>query len=180
MKRFLRGLAWLVGALVVLGLLGGLFIYSGVFNVAATYPDPKPVFWLLLKTSSRSIRHHAADIAVPTGLDDPAMIEAGLGHYRVMCQTCHGAPGVQPDDLAKGLNPHPPGLIRAAKFWKPNELFWVTKYGVRMTGMPAWAPTHTDEEIWQITAFMEQMPTMTPAQYQAMSKTAPPMKDKTR
>ena len=31
-----------------------------------------------------------------------------------------------------------------------GELLWITKHGIRMTGMPAFGITHDDEEIWKI------------------------------
>jgi mono/diheme cytochrome c family protein len=153
----------------VLGLLPVLVIYAGLYNVAATYPDPKPVRWVFNTTMEHSVKRRAAGIAVPAGLDETAMIIPGLEHYRDDCQACHGAPGVRPGELAAGLNPHPPLLARSVDEWQPNELFWITKYGIRMTGMPSWAHDLSDEETWQITAFLLQLPTMTAEQYQAMA-----------
>jgi mono/diheme cytochrome c family protein len=98
----------------------------------------------------------------------------GFSHYRGMCQECHGGPGVDPEDLAKGLNPAPPSLNDAAKDFTASELFWTTKNGIRMTGMPAWAPTHSDEVIWDIVAFLETLPGMSPADYQALTRKIPP------
>ena len=46
-----------------------------------------------------------------------------------------------------------------------------------MTGMPAWGKTHTDEEIWAMTAFVETLPRLTPAQYQTMSRTIKPVSE---
>lgn len=47
------------------------------------------------------------------------------------------------------------------------------KHGVKMTAMPAWGRTHSDELMWDMVAFVRQMPKMTPAQYQAAIKSAP-------
>lgn len=41
-----------------------------------------------------------------------------------------------------------------------------------MAGMPAYGPTHSEEELWEIVAFVEQLPDMTPEQYETL--TAPP------
>jgi mono/diheme cytochrome c family protein len=43
-----------------------------------------------------------------------------------------------------------------------GELFWTIRQGVRMTGMPAFAPTHSDEEIWKIVTFIRHLPHLTP------------------
>ncbi len=50
-------------------------------------------------------------------------------------------------------------------FAEEAELFWVVKNGIRMTGMPAWGPTHTDAQIWDLVAFMQRMPKLSPDAY---------------
>jgi mono/diheme cytochrome c family protein len=37
-----------------------------------------------------------------------------------------------------------------------------------MTGMPAFAPTHSDDMIWAIVAFTEKLSTLTKEQYQKL------------
>ena len=39
------------------------------------------------------------------------------------------------------------------------------KNGIRMTGMPAWGPTHTDAQIWELVAFMKRLPELSPDAY---------------
>jgi mono/diheme cytochrome c family protein len=46
----------------------------------------------------------------------------------------------------------------------------IVKHGVKMTGMPSFGATHTDEEVWSIVAFIEKLPEMTPDQYQRMKQ----------
>ncbi len=53
------------------------------------------------------------------------------------------------------------------------ELFWVTKNGIRFTGMPAWGPSMTDAQIWDITAFLTTLPEMTAADYDALVARVP-------
>jgi hypothetical protein len=43
-----------------------------------------------------------------------------------------------------------------------GALFWIVKHGLRMTPMPAFGPTHTDEEIWKIVAFIRHLPELSP------------------
>ena len=44
--------------------------------------------------------------------------------------------------------------------WSSAELFWIAKNGIRMTGMLAFGPTHKDEEIWSVVAFVQRLPKM--------------------
>ena len=42
----------------------------------------------------------------------------------------------------------------------------IVKRGIKMSGMPAWEPTHSGEEIWALVAFLKLLPTMPTAEYQ--------------
>ncbi|MGJ0531920.1 MAG: c-type cytochrome [Methylocystis sp.] len=48
------------------------------------------------------------------------------------------------------------------------ELFWIIKNGVKMTAMPAFGPTHQDEQIWNIVAFVRRLPRLSAEQFRAM------------
>jgi mono/diheme cytochrome c family protein len=159
-------------AIVILLIAASLvFIYSGVYNVAATEPHIKPVEWLLNMTLEKSVSRHAKGIEAPP-LSDDSLVQTGFIHYKEMCVTCHGAPGVSPSEIGKGLNPEPPELVEELEEsgWNTEQLFWITKYGIKMTGMPAFGPTHSDEEIWAIVAFLERLPDLSPEEYRAMDE----------
>jgi mono/diheme cytochrome c family protein len=145
------------------------YAYSGLYDVAASGPDNAAMRWLLVTVRNRSIDHRAARIEVPS-LTDPGLVEEGFEHYHEMCVGCHLAPGVDSSEIRLGLNPQPPVLTQVVPHSSPARLFWVVKNGVKMSGMPAWGTSHSDQMIWAIVAFLEQMPNMTPAQYQAMEK----------
>jgi mono/diheme cytochrome c family protein len=157
--------------LLVLLLGGGLlFIYSGIYNVAATSRDPAIVRWILSTTMDHSVERRGAEVVSPgdLSLSDPRTLEVGFEHYNEMCTGCHGAPGVEPGEAHDGLNPKPPNLAESAQDMSPGELFWVIKHGVKMTGMPAWGPTHSDAKIWAMVAFVKKLPQITPSDYRDM------------
>jgi len=170
MQKLLRLIGAIIGLAVILAILIVLFINSGIYDVAATYPDSAPVAWVLSNTMDHSVERHARGIKVPA-LDDPAMIQAGLRRYKENCVMCHGAPGVRVGEVGRGLNPKPPRLTETAGDWKRNELFWITKHGIRMSGMPAWGVTNSDNDIWAIIAFVQKLPSMTPSEYQTFGRT---------
>ncbi len=177
MKVFL-GVVIVFLILVLLGVAGFFaVVYSGIFNVAATVRDPPFVEWIASTTSDNSIRAHAKGIPVPANLSEPTVVTKGLPHYAEMCVTCHGAPGVAPSDIGKGLNPLPPDLVESAGELTPAEVYWVVTNGIKMTGMPAFKSTHNDELRWAITAVVEQLPSLTPEKYKEMVKAAGPMRE---
>jgi len=145
------------------------YAYSGLYDVAASQPDSAVVRWLLVTARDRSIDRRAAGVTVPS-LTDPKLVEEGFEHYHEMCTGCHLAPGMDSSEMREGLNPQPPVFSKLAPGASPARLFWVIKNGVKMTAMPAWGTSHSDEMIWAMVAFLERLPTMTPAEYQAMEK----------
>jgi mono/diheme cytochrome c family protein len=156
-----------LAVLAVLLLAGAAFVHSGVYDVAASTPDNGFVTTMLRRTSHSSIERRSEGIQVPK-LDDPDMIKRGLIHYYEMCVLCHGAPGTKPSEIAQGLNPYPPELAEKAEPDEAAEFFWIVKHGIKMTGMPAFGVTHSDEEVWAMIAFLQKMPQLSPEEYQKM------------
>ena len=99
------------------------------------------------------------------------MIAEGAEHYAAMCTGCHLAPGMHENEMRPGLNPKPP-ILASLPSQDPREQFWIVKHGLKMTAMPAWGATHTDEEIWNIVAFLQKLPGMSPTRYRALTRNA--------
>ncbi len=168
MKRVLIALEILIIVVIAAGLI---FIYSGTYNIAASVGHYGFVRWVLSTTMENSVRSHAAGIEVPNL--ETFDRQKGLRHFAEMCVLCHGAPGVKPSAIGKGLVPDPPELSEVVHEWTPGELFWIVKNGIKMSGMPAFGLTHPDEDIWTMVAFIRQLPDITPEEYQAMTARLP-------
>lgn len=155
---------------VVLFIVGDLaVVFSGVFNVAATWPDNSAVAWVLHTTMMRSVKSRAGTAPVLSQPTD-AQIRAGAHFYNETCIYCHGGPDKDPSDIGKGLNPEPPFLADTVGNWTAEQLFWIVKNGVRMSGMPALGPSHKDDEIANVVAFVQRLPKMTSQQYDELVK----------
>lgn len=142
----------IVMTLLVLVIIFTVYIYSGNFD-PGQLKHHKPLTEKIIGiTMEHSINKRIKGIIVPD-LQDTSLFSTGISHYNEMCVVCHGGPGVDPSELAKGLYPEPPVLYKA-EMPKPDEAFWIIKNGIKMTGMPGFGPTHSDNEIWAITAFM--------------------------
>jgi mono/diheme cytochrome c family protein len=116
-----------------------------------------------MRIVARSIKAQASGIPVLAGLDDPAKVLTGVGHYAAHCAVCHGAPGVPKGDIGRPF-PAAAGPRQSRAALQPAELFWIVKHGIKMTGMPAWAD-HGDEELWATIAFLEKLPGMSEQDY---------------
>lgn len=158
-----------------LGALGTLaFTYSGIFNVAATVEDAAPLRWVLITAREASIRRHAKAIQVPR-LGGTEQVENGFRFFRQECAMCHTPPGREVTMMSKGLNPEAPPLTEVVEDMSDAELFWVTKHGIRFTGMPAWSSSHDDGDIWSVVAFLRKWRNMRPSDYDALDRRIPPV-----
>jgi mono/diheme cytochrome c family protein len=123
---------------------------------------------LIAFVRERSIEARAEDLTVPS-LDSPTKIREGAEHYAEMCVSCHLAPGVAENEMRPGMNPKPP-VLGSLPPEEPAEQFWIIKHGLKMTAMPAWGTTHSDEEIWNIVAFLQKLPGLSATQYRALTQ----------
>jgi len=152
-------LVTLLSAVLLTAIGGAMFIYSGVFNVAATEPHSSATYWVMEKARQRSIQAHAAGLTAPAGYDEPSKVAGAAGHFSEHCATCHGGPGLKPSIWAEGMYPTPPNLKEAASRFTPGELFWILKNGIKMSAMPSMA-SDGDEMLWSTVAFLEKLPTL--------------------
>lgn len=150
--------------------IAAMAVTAGLYDVAADAPHSALMRNIIVYARERSIESRAGSLQVPP-LTDPKMIADGASDYDEMCTNCHLAPGMADNEMRPGLNPAPPLLFKAPKD-EPAEQFWVIKHGIKMTAMPAWGVTHSDSEIWNIVAFLQKLPTLSPAQYRTLTQAA--------
>ncbi|WP_158885417.1 cytochrome c [Rhodanobacter sp. L36] len=169
-----------IAAFIILFVIIGLgvvgLVWSGEYDIGADSPHSTAVFAMLQMLRQRSVEHHARDIAIPANLGDEQVILKGAGQYAAMCTGCHLAPGTAGTELRPGLYPQPPDFSRSRPI-DPRAAFWTIKHGIKMSAMPAWGGSHDDATIWSMVAFLQRLPTLTPAGYRAIVARAPPDDD---
>lgn len=157
-----------VTVILTLAGLTGLFIiyiYSGSYDFSQLAHHNPITKWAINIAKHSSIDARDAHIKVPP-LNDTTMMIEGFRHYNEMCSTCHGGPGIEPDELAKGLYPAPPKFYKSDDMPDTTEAFWIIKFGIKYTSMPAFGPTHSDQKIWAITDFLlNKLSKMSPEEY---------------
>jgi mono/diheme cytochrome c family protein len=114
------------------------------------------------------VQLHSRGIAVP-GLGDPARAAHGFSLYRKNCEPCHGAPGQPDQQIGRGINPKPPRLATAVQRRTDSQAYWIISRGLKMSGMPAFAPRLSDADRWDILAFLRRMVWFSPADYSRMA-----------
>jgi thiosulfate dehydrogenase len=174
----------------ILGLLavpGGVYLYlnSGAAPVATS--DGMMPFELRLSSLALHARLRREEPkTIPIKADEAAYL-AGARVYREDCAMCHGLPGQPPPTIAKGMFPDPPPMFalyegRLGQYKgriglandPPGEIFWKTKNGIRLSGMPAFRATLSDEQVWQLSVLLAHADKLSRAVHAALA--APPEK----
>ncbi len=152
------------GMLIVEAIVLSAVAFSGLYDVAASRPHIPPLEWILGGAMERSVEVHARGIKTPGEI--PAA--EGAPHYDRMCVICHGAPGARLSNIGQGLYPHPPDLVETAGEWTVEEIYWITKFGVKDSGMPAFGNTEGDRELWALAYMVKHLPGLGPESYRAL------------
>ncbi len=174
MKKAALGVALIV---VAVSIGAAIFVYAGLYNIAADEPHWAVTERVLGAVRVRSIEVRSRSIRVPD-LENEKLVLRGAGQYAEMCAGCHLSPGESDSAVRQGLYPQPLELARHKM--DPRSAFWVIKHGIKLTGMPAWGASHDDETLWSVVAFLNRLPALDPQQYQAMVERAPPDEEMVR
>jgi mono/diheme cytochrome c family protein len=152
----LAGLAAAAGGFVVLR--------AGWYDTTATSQHLQPVYSLLELGMRYSVRNHASEVTVPP-LGAPQQVMRGAAVYSAHCAQCHGGPGFAQSKIGQSMQPLPGPLVDASARWQPRELYWITKHGIKMSGMPAWQFHISEADLWSVVAFMGVLPTLSARDY---------------
>ena len=166
----------LLGAGTLAGAGGLAVFFGGWYYVGATKHHFQPVYSLLEQGMHYSVRRNARDIVVPP-LGAPAQLLRGAAVYRDNCAQCHGGPGFAQSPIGMSMQPVPGPLVDAGTHWKDRELYWITRHGIKMSGMPAWEYHLSDADIWAAVAFIGTLPGLSAQDYRTITAPAGKVED---
>lgn len=147
-----------------------LWAYSGRFPVA-TSSQPLPLEVSLAGTALHYASHRLAPKDVPNEAS-ASDLTAAASNYASDCAFCHGLAGRPVPVAATGMFPPPPQLFTKVDDDPAGVTFWRIKNGIRLTGMPAFGPSLSDQQIWQLTFFLAQAKSLPPAAQRALGTSA--------
>jgi mono/diheme cytochrome c family protein len=157
-------IAGIIATILVACVGGYLLLQSGLIPANA---DSKPgglELWAASTSLNATLRKEAPKGANPVALTDANLIQ-GISLYGQHCAICHGtsAGASSASPVAKGLYPAPPQLGEDGVEDDPEGVsYWKIKHGIRLTGMPAWGSSLTDQQIWTLALFLKHMDKLPP------------------
>lgn len=153
----------------VVGIGTTIFLELGLYDISALSPHNEIERRLIMFLKNNAIEYQSGDISPPQ-LNSKKRIRNGMKLYEVQCKICHGAPGEPRGRVSTGLNPNPPPLLKADEHWSSGQLGWIIQNGLKMAGMPGVGIGQTQEDVWNIVAFVKRMNTLSVKEYRAMKK----------
>lgn len=109
-------------------------VYTGSYDAAATDPHATVIRRAFNATFHQSIERHAGEVVAPEALS-PHMMEVGASVYASIGARRQGAPKQVRSPWATEMRPEPPEVTEAAAECQPEEVFWIVRHGIRMSGM---------------------------------------------
>jgi mono/diheme cytochrome c family protein len=89
--------------------------------------------------------------ANPYGVE---MADEGAELYGIYCSSCHGKTGLGDGVAGASLQPAPSNLAKLQAVVEDDYLFWRIRAGKSGTAMVGWKGILSDEQIWQVVAFI--------------------------
>ena len=87
------------------------------------------------------------------------VLSQGQQVFLESCTLCHGPDGHGGAPI--GRNMDPPAMDLGSphvQHWSDAELFWIIQNGVRLTGMPSWKSSISDDDTWKLARFIHNLP----------------------
>jgi thiosulfate dehydrogenase len=151
MTRFLFGF---IVALLLIAVGGLSYVELGLAPVA-TASAPLP-FERLITGIALHARIRKEAPKSPAIQASEAVYVAGANIYRHNCAVCHGLPGHDQTAVSKGEFPKPPELFKGMGVTDdpPGETYWKVANGIRLTGMPGFTTSLSNEQMWQVSLLL--------------------------
>lgn len=142
-----------------------LYIYVAFGHVPVSAFDPQLPFE---STIAGKAVHARISREMPATSPMPATetnLQAGARVYRNSCAMCHGLPGENPPALTVGMYPPPPQLFHGKGVTDDpvGETYWKIENGIRLTGMPGFRETLSDDQMWEVTLLVWQADKLPPS-----------------
>jgi mono/diheme cytochrome c family protein len=155
MRGFIIGLLF---GLLAVPIGAALYLRFGNVPVAVTdsaFPEERAIVSVPLHDRIDKEMPHTVPLEASA-----ANLLLGAGVYREQCASCHGLYG-RASSFAAHMYPRAPQLwaphgneVVGVSDDPPGETYWKVKYGIRLSGMPAYAQVLNETQMWQVSLLL--------------------------
>jgi mono/diheme cytochrome c family protein len=174
-------LKFVIGLVIGLAIVPlGVYAYFVSGNApVATSAEAMPFEKMLAHKALDARVAKEAPKTVPLAADE-GNYQAGAEVYKQHCAVCHSLASGEPTPIAKGEFPRPPRLLQGKGVTddEPGETYWKVANGIRLTGMPGFKPSLSDQQMWQVSLLLANADKLPASVKQSLMPTVPPPADK--
>jgi mono/diheme cytochrome c family protein len=154
MKRFF------IAGVIVLALVVALGVGAASQFTLSALPEPGGAEVFLATKAKHYLVHRSSREGIPPApTDRQASIKEGERLFGTECGACHGMSGHSPTDAGRWMYPRAADLTsRDLQSYSDEDVFWIIKNGIRLSGMPAFGRVESDEHIWDLVFYVRALP----------------------
>jgi predicted CXXCH cytochrome family protein len=168
-KLLLGGASLAVAALA-------LYVGASIHRGFSTVMKPSALEVLLARTIRQLSVPARARAEQNPWKGDAGALRSGREEFIARCAICHGIDGTGRTQLGVSLYPRTPDLASpGTQSLSDGEIHYIIENGVRLTGMPGWAPAHrqTGGDGWKLVLFIRSLGRPGPAEQARLDSTVP-------
>jgi thiosulfate dehydrogenase len=160
MSKFIFG--FIIGVLI-LPMIAFAYIKAGLLPIGAN-DAPLP---FETEFAGRAVHRRINRVAPKRDISEfkPTDYATGAEVYRKDCAFCHGLPQEDPRAVGGGMFPHAPQLFTSEGTVTDDPVgvsYWKVKNGIRLSGMPSFEASLSDQQMWDVAAVVTQADKLAP------------------
>jgi thiosulfate dehydrogenase len=162
-------LAGLIVGMAVFPSLILAYLMLGLAPAAATAP-PMPFERFLAGTALHKRISREAPQRDPYNFTSQDLV-AGADIYKKNCSMCHGLPPQPAPGISKAMFPEAPQLLTTEGMVTDDPVgvtYWKVQNGIRLSGMPSFESTLTDQQKWDVSALLARADKLPPEAQEAL------------
>ena len=149
---------WMITLIIFVLLLAGGALALSRFSLTALN-EPGQTEILLATKAKHLLVARGSRQGVPNETSNtPGSVAEGDKLYGAECAACHGMNAHNPTEAGRWMYPRAADLTSSeVRSYSNQELFWIVKNGIRLSGMPAFGKVESDEHIWSLVHYLRSL-----------------------
>src|SRR6266568_5073050 len=154
---------FVIVGLGVVVLVAAIVAATSLFTLSALPEPGRTETFLASRAKHYLVRRSSREGIATMPVNRQANTKEGERLFGTECGACHGNSGHNPTDAGRGMYPRAADLTSPeSQSYSDQEVFWIIKNGIRLSGMPAFGKVESDEHIWDLVFYVRNLPKTVP------------------